>query len=359
MDPTAINDKRTAKEFSGMTFSKFKKSEAKKELLKSLLSGKIEPACYWAAEFICAGHLASLWECILLCCGRDIHLANPALPLYLCVRAEKFKDVVANGYTGNELKLRDSPKIRTLFAEIMAVLCQSRKKHSFATVKLENGSLDSTGIAGLCKAKDISYGQAVFQKEDPKEFFIAINELAFQLSPNSRNGTRACYWIEWILEYEAACKRKHKINFICGRRPHIPVPSKHQMDIIWIVWDLILYESSRRGSTHRKIIDSLLSLYCLRFTSGVRRKRRFLLYFAVAVVSDPFDVTLPLFTDQTPIDRARANINLIYAQVKKNEVSPNMSYLFTGGVDDGRNLERSIAKMEKISSMGPFIPRKT
>ena len=186
-----------------------------------------------------------------------------------------------------------------------------------------------------------------------------MNELAFQLSPHSRNGTRACYWIEWILEYEAACKRKHKINFICGRRPHIPVPSKHQMDIIWIVWDLILYESSRRGSTHRKIIDSLLSLYCLRFTSGVRRKRRFLLYFAVAVVSDPFDVTMPLFTDQTPIDRARANINLIYAQVKKNEVSPNMSYLFTGGVDDGRNLERSIAKMEKISSMGPFIPRKT
>ena len=37
-----ISDKRAIKEFKGITFSKYKKSDAKKELLKSLGEGKID-----------------------------------------------------------------------------------------------------------------------------------------------------------------------------------------------------------------------------------------------------------------------------------------------------------------------------
>lgn len=349
-----INDKRLKKEFTGISFSKFKKTDVKSKLNESLMAKKIEEACYWSCELICAGHFLELWELIISFFGKNIHVGNPKLPIYLNMRLEGFREIVNNGYINNEIKMRNNDKIRKLFAEIMSVLCFSRKMHSYSTTKVSKDDFDLTKIQFHLEAPNVSYVEPIFMKEDPKEIFIALNELSYCLSTDSLNTHKACYWVEWILEYDMICRKK-KLKCQCQKRTHIPVDTKEQTDIVWLIWEIFLHVSTKRSQMVRKIIKSLLHLFCLKFTHGVKKRRKNIIYFIISLLTTSVDFTVPIIENQQLITDVTSRINDIYRQVKMNEIKPNTDYLFHG-LSEVSNEEKTNKKLDILNGIG-FIPR--
>lgn len=353
MDANEINDKRLQKEFTGVSFSGYKKADVKKQLIKNLLNGKIEPANYWAAELVCAGHFVDLWDIILTVASKHIHSGNPKLPIYLEMRMDAFKDIVINGYIDNEIKMRNNPKIRNVFAEVICILCFSQKKHSYDSIKIDKTEFDISEISYKLKADGLQYIQHTFLKDDPKECFIAGNELAFCLTKRGRNASEACYWVEWINEFESMCRNK-KIPIKCERRTNMPVNTKDQTDLVWFIWDIILFQSCKRDKLTQKVIQSLLSLFSLRYTYNNKKKRKYIIYYAITLLTESIDFSISLNKQPEIIQKVQQKLGNIYREVKKSEIKPDTDYLFNGL--ESSSLEKTIARLERMNNMG-FIPR--
>jgi hypothetical protein len=357
MVDSEINDIRLEKDFKGSTFSKFKKTDVKQELLNSLIKTKIEPACYWSAELICAGHYVDLWDIIIFFYTKFIHLGNPKIAIYLELRLNQFKDIVRNGFLGNELRLRNNDKIRRMFCEIMCILCDAKRKHSFANIKISKEDFDMTLMTERFKAPSIKYAEEIFMKDDPKELFVAMNEFAYNISEDYKNIVSACYWMEWIIEFDTVCKIK-KEKCKCERRSNIPVDSKFQMEIIWMIWDIFLLESQTKSKIFQKIINALLTLFTLKYTTGCHKKRKYILYFIVSMFCENIDVSDDIIRESQKevIGVVIDKIDIIYKQIKKNEESPETDYLFKDVKQS--NLEKTIQKLETMNTFGEtFIPR--
>jgi len=359
MDVNHINDVRVS--FRNITFSKFQKSKARLELLKNLYDEKIENACYWSAEFICAGHYLDLWDIILYYVYKYIHNGNPKLTLYLNMRYNNFISILQNGYSKELLALRNNEKIRKLFCEIICVLCFSNKKNVISDVKLDkNNSFDLTCMSEKFKAPNVSYIEEIIKEDDPKELIIPINELIFNLI--NKNIISVYYWYEWIIEYENICIKKKK-KCVCENRSYAPPGNMH--DIIWIIWDILFFysdpaivdkkytiidsENNNNNSLKHKIIKNLFELFIIKYNNNVKKKRKYIIYYAFALLVENTNFTIAIINKREETEAIVLKINTIYKEIKKNEESPKTDYLFNNL--NKSNLEKTMEKIELLNNL--------
>jgi hypothetical protein len=304
-----IEDARDASFFKKTTFSKYELGAVKKELLKSLVEGKLEASCHWSTELVCSGHFVELWELVFAFFGKYVHVGNPKLPIYLELRLKTF--VQAAQAEAVELNLRNQLLVRKLVAEMMCVLALSPKRHGCEAIKVRREELDLSNLHDRLKAPDVTFARKAFRAGDPKELFVPLNELAFAL--HSNRSVDACYWLEWIMAFDNAKK-----TIRCVARDY--VPKKAGTDLIWMFWDAVLAEVKKKGAVMEKIADSTLSLFCIHYTGAACERRRFLMYYVVALCCEPVDTEVEIVPDKKIIEAVFPKCSLMYKDILRHAI---------------------------------------
>ena len=335
-----IEDTRVVNDFKTSTFSGYKKTEVKLALLDALRNGKVENACYWSAELVCAGHFVDLWDTLLFVLGKYIHHGNPLMVQYYRRRMELFRQIV-NAPGTDLLDLRNNATIRQLFAEVAATVALTEKKPSYEEIQVE-----PVIITTQLKADRPDYASDVMRPLDPKECVISLNEFCYHVY-KTRNMTNACYWMEWLLQFAALCKKNGAPLFCERRDQYTDVDRRYQKDVIWLVWESILSYGSQgqnqiQGQTHATL-NTLFELFRIRYTG--HKKRKYLLYFAISLLTEQVQYNTELVSDMNKdiIRIATDNIGEIYKMLKPHQQkgSPSLSYSMN---EKKQNLNDSMQK---------------
>jgi hypothetical protein len=100
-------------------------------------------------------------------------------------------------------------------------------------------------------------------------------------------------------------------------------------------------------------MKSIFNIFCIKYTTASCKKRRYLLYFAVALLTEPVQSNIEVMNNKQLIQIIIDKINSIYKQIKKTEDSPNTEYLFAN-LQTENTFEKSMRKMELVNSMDIF-----
>ena len=158
------------------------------------------------------------------------------------------------------------------------------------------------------------------------------------------------YWLEWFLQFDQICKN-NKIKLLCETRSHINVDFQFQKDTIWLIWDAIFNENNNRDNykkLKKKILNSLLDLFTIKFIYSCKKKRKSLIYFAISLITDPINFNISICENPDFTNNVVNKIDTIYKDVKKNEVNPKTDYLFANVKQD--NLDKTISKIELMNN---------
>ena len=330
----ALNDTRVAADFASHSFSGHKKSAVVSALADCIRQSKAEAACYWCAELLCAGHLVAIWDTFIQVFARHIHTANVRMSVYLAAQFKAFRCICEDecGHI-SFLLLRNMASVRQLLAQVVCTMAESVHGRGYREVKIVATDLHLQTIADCpetsalrFRAPDASYAEAVYQEADPREVFVAVNELAYAVSVEGHDWMRGVYWVEWLTAYTHARNARGCTDppLSAARRMWAVDALSMQSDVIWLVWDVCLHAGRTKGGVAEHAIDAAHTLFAVDFRRSMVKKRIGLLYFVIGVLAEPITVDVPIlppalknkWTGTTMGDMCTR----VYTQIQTNEI---------------------------------------
>lgn len=313
-----INDTRQIKDFKEKTFSLFLKKDVLSEFSKSILGGKIEEANHWAVELICSGMIDKIWDKLFTLFTKNIYTYNPIMPTLLFNRYTMYLRSLKNE-KGNIFNLRNCQHIRNHIAELVTIATVNNKVKSLGFDKITKDHFNSDFIKSKFNAPDDSFSKKFERFGDPEEVKIILNEFAFNLK--MRNYEICIYWISWLFEWEKINIKKNKV-FKCGFRSVNDVEEKYYTDLIWFIWEIILYTSKDVHSDDVfNQIHHLYLLYKLNYSTPKRSKKSMFILNAIKYFTENYKLTKTPIVEYHLIIQVCGNINTIFSNKKQYEIN--------------------------------------
>jgi hypothetical protein len=284
-----IYDNRTVVDFQKFTFSGHLRSHVYKVLDENIKLGHADYSCYWSLELMCSGLTHSLWQTFFESAAKHVNRGAPNVFPYLVRMYEKFAPYEAQYDVMHMTGIRNNADVRTLICEVAAslALCRKNKLPTVPKIKPEHDFQQVTVNENL-KSPSANYARHVVKQRDPLELYIPLNELVYCLRPETRDVTKALYWVSWMLKYASRYKKQYKQDLICSARPNDYIELKHSTHTIWLIWDAILdaSKSSPQSGLLSQYIDPLYKIHCLRWTPTLLKSRMCFLVVAIQYICE-------------------------------------------------------------------------
>lgn len=284
-----ILDQRTIVDFQKFTFSGHLRSHVFKVLDENIKLGHADYACYWSLELICSGLTHSLWQTLFESVAHHINRAAPNSFLYLLKMYEKFSPIESQYSILHITDIRNNNDVRNLVCETAASLamCRKHKLPPLPKIKPEHDFQQIT-IQENLKSPSANYALVLLKQDDPYELRIPLNELVFCLRPETRDFSKALYWISWILKFASQYKKQSKQPLVCGFRGNQFIDEKFGRNVVWMLWEVVLYSarSSPQSGVLSPYMDALFKLHCLRWNPSLLKSRLCFLITATMFVCE-------------------------------------------------------------------------
>ena len=152
------------------------------------------------------------------------------------------------------------------------------------------------------------------------------------------------------MQYEKIAKDKN-IKLLSKYRNIIGINENFKKDYIWILWDILLYNSKNERLQY-KTLYALLELFSYNYKPGCKQKKKCILYTAIEFIInfDNIKFKEPIIKDKELLTNKDDKINKIIKIIKNNEISPKTDYLFNN-IERKSEAEKTIEKLNKLQDL--------
>lgn len=326
------DDYRTAADYKLMTYSGYSRAAVNTQLFKQLEHADYETAFYWAAELMCAGHWEDVWFTVLYYISIHVNVGNILLPGYIWMRRCTAKSIVDR--ESGAFAYRNNDDLRILMSEVITVAIMAKQTPPITMLKLKPDIELSMNLLSSKLEATASYTDLVMLSDDTEEIKVPLNEFMYHLGysddpsqtlPANRM-MQACYWMEWLLLFEQSC-RSNKCPLELHSRSFYDVHVHLKSDVVFLIWDVLRFSVDREPDTptrqsKQKTLHYLLQLFCVSYSRTIAKKRKHILYYAIAVVTARAFSETSLMDDPVLWETLKSQIFKTY-QLLKDHVHQN------------------------------------